>query len=240
MKYFFYLLLILFMALASCKKEPTSQPASTDYSKYIGNYYGIISYDAVEFASEVESDRILPSDVSGNQLLFNGVTFSIPSPPPTSFSVGDMYTVGANLNYYSNFEQIGFEQHYDGGITKVDVTFSGNKTALPVTDDTEHPLKSQLEGMFILQIQKREYLNGVDLSYIDTVLISMSGYNPVIDNEEYNVGVFYTYYKSNSMWNQGLEQRDLYWVQDSIYLDYKTVPSGTTDTIHHVYSGKKM
>ena len=109
-----------------------------------------------------------------------------------------------------------------------------------MTDDSEHPLRSQLEGMFILQIQKHEYVNGVDLSYIDTVLISMSGYNPVIDNEEYNVGVFYTYYKSNSMWNQGLERRDLYWVQDSIYLDYKTVPSGTTDTIHHIYSGKKM
>lgn len=241
MKMLLYLSVLLLITQTSCKKEETPEPY--DYSNYKGNYYGILRSDAVAFTSQVESDRILPSDVSGNQLLFNGVTFSIPTPPPTSFSVGDMYTVGANLNYSSNFEQIGFAQRYDGGITKVDVTFNGNKTALPVTDDTEHPLKSQLEGMFILQIDKKEHLSGTDLSYMDTVLITMSGYHPVIDNEEYDVGAFYTYYKSNSTWNQGLEHRDLYWVEDSLYLNYKTIPNATTgitDTIHHTFSGRRM
>lgn len=238
MKYFFYL--FLFIALASCKKE---EPGiiGTDYSRYNGNYIGVKTTDAVNFTSESTSDCILISEVIENQLFFNDVFFSLPSPTvATSFSVGDLYYSGANLNYNSDFSEVELVQRYDGGITKVDLTFNGIKTELASTEGAEHPLRSQLEGTFILNIQKKEVANAVDLSYTDTVSISMSGFNPVIDNEEYSVNKFYTFYTLNSLWNQGVEQRNLYWVEDSIYFDYKSVPSGTTDTVHHVFAGRKM
>lgn len=154
--------------------------------------------------------------------------------------MGNSYYAGANLDYLTNYEQLHFFQRYDAGITKVDVTFTGNKTQLPVTDDSEHPLRSELEGTFIVHAQKYESATGVDVDYIDTAVISMAGYNPIIDNQVYDVGVFYTYYTSNVLWNQGIEQRDLYWVQESIYLDHKTLPVGTTDTIHHVFAGNRI
>ncbi len=246
MKYIFYFLFIVLLPIISCKKEPISEPgagASPFYSQYVGNYYGIRSSRAVEFTSEIESDCILSTNVNGNELIFEGSSFSIPQTLPSSFSIGDLYYSGAKLDFYSNFDVIQSQKRYDAGITKVDLTFNGNKSSLPVTTDSEHPLKNQLEGTFILQIDKHEYLIGTDVSYVDTVAVMMSGYNVVIENKEYGIGKFYTYYKRNQNWNQGFENRDLYWVEDSLYLDYRTIPAantGITDTIHHVFSGRKL
>ena len=243
MRFLYLGLIFLTWTLSSCKKEPLNDPEIADHSHYEGTYYGIQTTEANQFVAESESDCILPTTVDGDQLSFNGASFIIPSSQPTSFSVGDWYYSGANLNFSSDHTLINFERRFDGGITTVDVTFNGEKTNLPLTNDTEHPLKAQLEGTFILQIEKHEYLSGIDESYLDTVVVTMSGFNPVIDNEEFSAGMFYTYFKLNSLWDDGLDCRDLYWTEDSLYLNYQYIPhqgAGITDTIHHVYSGRKL
>ena len=247
MKYIIYLLLIVIVTLnSSCKKEPTSitnESAGSDYSNLKGNYYGIQHSSAVQFTSTTESDQILATDIVANQLTFKNTAFNLVTPQTTSYSNGSPFYTHADLNFSSNFNQIAFDQQYDGGITAVNRTFNGTKTTLASTENNEHPLKSQLEGMFILQINKHEYLNSIDVSYLDTVLVTMSGFNPVIEGETYSVGSFYTYYKVNSQWEGGPQITDMYWIEDSLYLDYKTISgvnSGPSDTIHHIFYGARL
>lgn len=226
------------LALASCKKDEVTAPPN--YSKFAGNYYGIVTYDVFSFTSATESDCILPTEVNGSQLTFGSANFYNIIDSELSFSYGDMYYGGAILTYSPNYDHIQFEELYDAGGPKVKKKFNGDITELPVTGPSEHPLKNQLEGTFILQIDKHENVSGLDVSYIDTVVVSLAGYSPVIDNITYSIGVFYTYYKHNDTYNQQLQYRDLYWVEDSLYLNYKYVPAGTTDTTHHIFSGRKL
>lgn len=106
MKYFAYLSIIASIVLiSSCKKKELAkqEPAiASDYSNYIGNYYGVLKTDAVQFTSETESDQILASVVSSNQLTFNGTSFIIPTPQPLSFSSGNPFYNYVNLTYQSN------------------------------------------------------------------------------------------------------------------------------------------
>jgi hypothetical protein len=248
MKYSIYLLaLVLITLTSSCKKEKKEPTTSTnveyDYSNLKGSYYGIQHSSAVQFTSTTESDQILATDIVANQLTFKNTSFNLVIPQTTSYSNGNPFYTHADLNFSSNFNQIAFDQQYDGGITAINRTFNGTKTTLASTENNEHPLKSQLEGMFILQMIKHEYLNSIDVSYIDTVSVTMSGFNPVIEGKTYSVGSFYTYYKVNSQWQGGPQITDLYWIEDSLYLDYKTISgvnSGPSDTIHHIFSGARL
>jgi hypothetical protein len=185
----------------------------------------------------------LATDIVANQLTFKNTSFNLVTPQTTSYSNGNPFYTHADLNFSSNFNQIAFDQQYDGGITAVNRTFNGTKTTLSSTENSVHPLKSQLEGMFILQINKHEYLNSIDVSYVDTLSVTMSGFSPVIEGKTYSAGSFYTYYKVNSQWEGGPQITDMYWIEDSLYLNYKTISgvnSGPSDTIHHIFSGARL
>ena len=238
----------LLLSFSACKKEPGPYESeegvntSYNYDHYNGKYYGVQSNEAQSFYSSTEYDVVTSSKVVNNQVVFLNEAFDLSTPDIVSFSQQLSYPLFTDLNFSPDFEQVTFNQRIDAGVTKVDVDFLGQKTVLDSTDGPEHPLKNQLEGLFQLQVSKYESLNGVDITELDTLLVSMSGYDPVINSVQYNAPNFYSFY--NSAWSYGYidANHQLYWVEDSIYLNYFTVDSqsGVLDTVHHIYEGVRL
>ncbi|GAB5417537.1 MAG: hypothetical protein Crog4KO_08090 [Crocinitomicaceae bacterium] len=253
MNYLHLLLLISSLVLfQSCKKEPiaTAVPGTgasgpyfnANYDHYNGNFYGVQTLDAQSFTSTLERDIILKSEVSGLQLLFQGKAYDLSDTNQTNFSLQPFYPIYSDLNFSSNFNQVSFAQTYDASVTYQDEAFDGERTVMAATNDSLHPLKDQLEGMFVLNVSKYENLNGVNLSGLDTLNVSMSGYDIMVNADTYNAGAFYTFYRGHWVWSSIEYYREVYWVEDSIYLNFKTVSyqSGTNDTVHHIYAGTRL
>ena len=239
----FILFLIAFsLLLLSCKKE---EPVVTyDYSQYTGNYYGVRDYEQLELYDHTEeSDGVFASEVTSNQVGFMDHFFDKVVPQTSSFEHGNYYAYNyAKLLFLSNFNQINFERIFIS-TSPAKITFEGNKTLLPLTGSQEHPLINDLQGTYILHIDKYENLNSINESYIDTVAITINGFNPIIDNKEFEIEPFHSYYKQNLNYqSQIIMEKDLFWTSDSIYLFYKTISNQVfpNDTLHHIYSGTKL
>ena len=236
----------LLLSFTACKKEPGPYEEGTNtnynYEHYVGKYYGVQSNEALSFYSSSEHDVVATSKVVNNQVVFLNEAFDLSTPDITSFSQQQAYPLFTQLDFSPDYEQITFNQRRDAGVTRVNVDFLGQKTVLDSTDGSEHPLKNELEGLFELQVSKYENLNGIDITEIDTLFVSMSGYDPVINSVQYDAPNFYSFY--NSAWSYGYidANHQLYWVQDSIYLNYFTVDSqsGVLDTVHHIYEGVRL
>ena len=244
----FFIGLSLLLSFSACNKESgpyesaEGENANYDYQHYNGKYYGVESSEAQSFYSSFEYDVVTSSNVVNNQVIFLDEAFDLSTPDLTSFSQQLSYPLFTDLNFSPDFEQVTFNQRRDAGVTMVDVDFFGQKTVLDSTDGPEHPLKNQLEGLFQLQVSKYENLNGVDINEVDTLFVSMSGYDPVINSVQYDAPNFYSFY--NAAWSHGYIDADhqLFWVEDSIYLNYFTIDSqsGVLDTVHHIYEGVRL
>lgn len=233
---------IAIVFLSSCKKK---EPIITyDYSQYTGTYYGIREYEQLElFTKTRESDAVFASEVTANQVGFMDHFFDKEIPQTTHWISGNSFTHDyRELAFHSDFSQIYFESIFISS-SPARETFAGTKTLLPITGNQDHPLKIDLQGTYILNIDKYENLNTINESYIDTVTITMNGFNPIIDNKEFDIEPFHSFYKFDADYNsQMIIEKDLFWASDSIYLFYKTINNQVfpNDTLHHIYSGIKL
>lgn len=238
---------IALLFFISCKKE--ENPAQHDYSHYVGVFYGEKT-SSTEFGSHVStttSDYVLSTNTTPYSVSFLGTSFDLNNPETTffSYSASD-YSKGASLSYSNNFNSISYSssQNLGGGASGAD-SFSGSKTQLPLTDATNHPLKSQLEGQYVLNVYKYDYLNAIDTTYIDTFSVAMDGFSPSLDNNVFYFGRYHSYINTNQM-NPSDDYhlvKNLRWSVDSLFIDYKTIYGvfgGAADTVHYIYSGWRM
>lgn len=162
-----------------------------------------------------------------------------------NYSASD-YSHSAYASFGNDFNNFGYSSNSNlGGGADGAESFSGVRTLLPLTNTAEHQLQSQLEGQFILSIHKFEYVNAIDTTYRDTLLIEMSGHNANLDNKSIGFGRFYSYINSDNV-NPYEDERNigsLYWVEDSIYINTQTIHGvfgGAIDTVHYIYSGIRL
>ncbi|MDB3906224.1 FimB/Mfa2 family fimbrial subunit [Crocinitomicaceae bacterium] len=246
----FSLALTLLLIFSACKKEPVSQSGvggqgpnfNGIYDHYNGNFYGVQTLDAQSFDSNIERDIVLKSEVNGLDLIFRENSYFLSDTLQTTFSLQPFYPISSTLNFSTDFNQITFSQTYNADVTYQDETFSGQRTSMLVTNDSLHPLKNQLEGTFILNVSKYESSNGLSVNQIDTLDVSMSGYNILISSNSYSASPFYSFYRGHWTWADVEYEKEVYWVEDSIYLNYKTInsQSATIDTVHHIYQGTRL
>lgn len=245
-----YVLLLLLTSsiLISCKKEVV--PIEQDFSHYNGHFYGELSHYSVYNNSNwnVVSDMVIRSSTDNSQLCFLEEQFSIPDEEMTNFgfSSGNYSGRTFHLNFYNNFNSISYSDDYNYGTSwYTDDTFYGVRMQASETGSQEHPLKAQLEGDFVLNIAKKEYLNNIDTNYYDTLSLTLSGFSAILDSKQFDFPPFHSYVHSNSM-VQDLDERrieDIYWEQDTIYLNYMIISGvfgGTIDTVHYRYSGVRL
>lgn len=244
---FVSVIVVFLPLLLSCKKDKT--PIIHDYSHYEGNYYGENTHTDGFYlsSSEVISDRVMRSSVDNGRVNFMGDNFDIDHPQTTDFSIfSPDYSHDVFLSFGAGFGSLYYNStSMLGGGGSASENFSSIKTELPVTGDTEHPLKDQLEGTYILSVTKSDYLNNIDTSYQDTLTIQISGFSALLDNNELAFAPFHSYLHSDVLIYTYDEHRikDLYWTEDSIYLNHKTmygIFGGSADTVHYIYSGVKL
>ncbi|MCH2231836.1 MAG: hypothetical protein MK105_15990 [Crocinitomicaceae bacterium] len=248
MKHILLLIFILPLVL-SCKKDST--PPVYDFSDYDGNFYGeLSSYNTYYNSnSNIVSDRIFGCSNDGSQLFFKEDIFLLTDPENTNFGFASQNPYSGrsfDLNFTNNFNNLSYTEHIIyGSEWGSHNTFSGLKMQLPLTGTDEHPLKAELEGDFVLNIYKREYLNNIDTNYYDTLNIMLSGFNVIIESKQFEFPPFHSYVHVNSMLESNDEHRieDLYWSQDTIYINSKIISGifgGTADTVQYNYSGVRL
>ena len=236
---------ITLLFFISCKKEEMQN----DYSHYVGVFYGEKTR-SIEFglhASTTTSDYVLSTNATPYSVSFLGTSFDLHNPEATFFSYSaSNYSKGASLYYSNNFNSIAYSssQNLGGGASGAD-SFSGSKTQLPLTDGTVHPLKSQLEGQYVLNVYKYDFLNVIDTTYIDTLTVSMDGFSPLLDNNVFYFDRYHSYIHMDQMNPEDDFHlvKDLRWSVDSLFIDHKTIYGvfgGTANTVHYIYSGWRM
>lgn len=239
------IVIIALLFFTSCKKDDPVH----DYSHYAGVFYGEKTR-FTEFAlheTTTTSDYVLSANTTPYSVSVLGTSFDLDNPQTTffSYSASD-YSKGATLSYSNNFNSIHYSssENLGGGATGAD-SFSGSKTQLPLTDGADHPLKSQLEGQYVLNVYKYDYLNAIDTTYIDTLTVTMDGFSPSLDNNVFNFDRYHSYIHVDQMnpsddWHL---VKDLRWSADSLSIDHKMIYGvfgGTADTVHYIYSGWRM
>jgi len=244
MKYFIPLIASIFLFF-SCKKDKVV--IEPNYSQYEGSFYGEQNTTSQFGSSQhsANSDQIISTRVEYGKLLYSNTSFNIDAPNMTYFSYdASDYSHNADASFNNNFNDFWYSSNSNplGGSGYLTESFSGARVQLPLTNGTEHPLKSQLEGQFILNIRKIEYLNGMDTTYTDTLFVQMSGFSAVLDNSNFSFGKFYSYLNSDDVnSNDDVHTiHNLFWEEDSIYINSEEIYGifgGTADTIHYTYSG---
>lgn len=241
------IVIIALLLIVSCKKEET--PVQHDYSHYEGMFYGEKTR-FTEFASHettTTSDYVISTNTTTYSVSVLGTSFDVDNPETTffSYSASD-YSKSATLSYNNNFSSIDYSssENLGGGASGAD-SFSGSNTQLPLTGGADHPLKSQLEGQYVLNVYKYDYLNAIDTTYIDTLTVSIDGYSPLLDDNVFNFDRYHSYIHVDQMnpsddWHL---VKDLRWSADSLSIDHKTIYGvfgGTADTVHYIYSGWRI
>ena len=255
----------IIILLISCKKDKVEPNNPTiidnggilvpDYSHLTGSFLFEMSNSSLYQQNQSWiNDRVTQMTVSGDTLRFYNLNypyFIITSDTQTVFTYSNtsqFEDATATLVYSNNFEDIQYD-YYSTSLAfgpDTDKSYTGSRTSLLETA-IPHPYLNEIETDYIMTVVKKDFWNGLDTSYVDTLTVTVTGSMTFdLDNLSFNMLSGHSHGRHQfADWSSSETVNIKRWhrTQDSLYieqLDYVGLWSTPHDSVQTMYYGAKL